>query len=328
MKSLLPKIKLHFSDFWNGYRPDENIFLTLLRTKYEVELDEENPDLVIYSCFGKNYLKYKCTRVFFSCENMRPDFSACDYAITFDYNSRPNHYRFPLYGYYIDMYPKQLGKSVQNLFVKRDRETLKKEWLGKKKFCCMVVSNGAAKKRIDFFNKLSAIKQVDSGGKALNNVGGPVKDKLAFISDYKFVISFENSSYPGYTTEKVMEPIMAGSIPVYWGNELVGKDFNEKRILNYHSFPSEDKLIEKMLELEANPDAAVDMIMEAPFASGFEKPAFIKDENLLAFFDGIIKDRQFKKPVALTYKKYVHGLKLFWKRLNYLYDRVKFRLGL
>ena len=73
---------------------------------------------------------------------------------------------------------------------------------------------------------MSSKEKVDSGGKFLNNVGGPVTDKLSFIKDYKFVISFENSSYPGYTTEKILEPMLVNSIPVYWGNPLVYNDFN------------------------------------------------------------------------------------------------------
>ena len=54
----------------------------------------------------------------------------------------------------------------------------------KKKFCCFVVSNSKASKRIDFFHKLSKYKCVDSGGGILNNVGGRVENKLDFIGDY------------------------------------------------------------------------------------------------------------------------------------------------
>ena len=49
-----------------------------------------------------------------------------------------------------------------------------------------------------------------------------VSNKMDFIKDYKFVISFENSSNPGYTTEKLIEPMLVNSIPIYWGNTEVG----------------------------------------------------------------------------------------------------------
>ena len=37
-------------------------------------------------------------------------------------------------------------------------------------------------------------------------------------------IAFENSSFPGYTTEKIFEPMLEGSIPIYWGNPRVDED--------------------------------------------------------------------------------------------------------
>ena len=70
----------------------------------------------------------------------------------------------------------------------------------------------------------------------LNNVGGPVKNKIDFIMDHKFTIAFENSSYPGYTTEKIFEPMLVNSIPLYWGNPLVDRDFNTKSFLNFHDY--------------------------------------------------------------------------------------------
>ena len=87
----------------------------------------------------------------------------------------------------------------------------------------MLVSNPNAKEGIDFFNALSVVKHVDSGGRHLNKIGYSVDNKMEFIKDYKFVIAFENSSYPGYTTEKILEPLVAGCIPVYWGSPAVVK---------------------------------------------------------------------------------------------------------
>ena len=36
----------------------------------------------------------------------------------------------------------------------------------------------------------------------------------------------------GYTTEKIFEPMIAQSIPIYWGNPRIGEDFNEKSFIN------------------------------------------------------------------------------------------------
>lgn len=42
-------------------------------------------------------------------------------------------------------------------------------------------------------------------------------DKLSTIRNYKFVLCFENGSYPGYITEKIIDCLVAGVIPVYRG---------------------------------------------------------------------------------------------------------------
>jgi len=47
---------------------------------------------------------------------------------------------------------------------------------------------------------------------------GAVSSKRDVLSRYKFTIAFENSKdIPGYVTEKIIDPMLAGSIPVYWG---------------------------------------------------------------------------------------------------------------
>ncbi len=43
------------------------------------------------------------------------------------------------------------------------------------------------------------------------------EDKLSTIRNYKFALCFENGSYPGYITEKIIDCLVAGVIPVYHG---------------------------------------------------------------------------------------------------------------
>ena len=48
------------------------------------------------------------------------------------------------------------------------------------------------------------------------------------MTDYKFTLALENSLLPHYMTEKIWEPLAAGSVPVYFGapnaRELLGLD--------------------------------------------------------------------------------------------------------
>jgi len=307
-------IRINFVDFWNGFIKEDNYFIHLLSRVYNVELSDD-PDFIIYSCYGRQYLKYKCIRIFYTAENQRPDFSGCDYALSFDLQTGPRQYRLPLYALYIGLWGQE-----KNVVQPHTRETMAGEWQKKSKFCCMLVSNGGSKRRIDFFHTLSACKHVDSGGRYLNNIGGPVKNKLEFIRDYKFVFAFENTSYPGYVTEKLIEPCFTHSIPIYWGNPQVALDFNPKRFINCHDFPNDDAVIDKILEIDRNDELALDMLSQPIFKDN-RYPEWIQEENVLTFLRSIFDREPAIKPVALTGKRLVHELhwrsKLFGEKLKY-----------
>jgi hypothetical protein len=154
---------------------------------------------------------------------------------------------------------------------------------------------------------LSKIKQVDSGGSVLNNVGGRVPDKGEFIKDYKFVISFENSALKGYTPEKILEPIFEDCIPIYWGNTLVENDFNAKRFIDYAKFDTEEKLINRILEIDKNEELAVDMLMQPTFNTN--KISHEEEHQAVLRILSTIIDNP-KKPIAKQIWNYLHLFKL------------------
>jgi hypothetical protein len=303
----MKELKINFVDFWPNYDKKDNYFYNLLTSNYDLVIDE-NPDLLFYSSFGHDYLKYKCTRIFYTGENKRPDFSACDFAFSFDFISNKKHFRLPLYSIYIDHH-KMLPKLEKN----KTREEATKIWTEKDRFCCMVVSNPNCAKRIEFFKHLSKYKLVDSGGSVLNNVGGRVADKAAFIKNYKFVISFENSDQDGYTTEKVIEPILQDCIPIYWGNKLVSKDFNSQRFVDYNQFESEKDLIKRIMEIDQNDTLAIDMIMQPAFS-----PTKITHEEehkqVLEILSRIVENNE--KPIATEWFRYLHSFNLFCSKIK------------
>ena len=303
----MKQLKINFTDFWPNYDKTDNYFYNLLSSHYDLVIDE-NPDLLFYSSFGHDYLKYKCKRIFYTGENRRPDFTACDFAFSFDFISNQNHFRLPLYSIYIDHH-----KMLPQLERKLSREEATKIWKVKTKFCCMVVSNPNCEKRIEFFKHLSEFKPVDSGGGVLNNVGGRVVDKKAFIKDYKFVIAFENSNQDGYTSEKIMEPILQDCIPIYWGNKLVNRDFNSQRFLDYNQFESEEDLIKRILEIDQNDNLATDMIMQPAFSHN--KISHDEEhQQVLEIISKIVEEN--KKPVAVRWLRYLHGFNLFCSKIQ------------
>ena len=270
------KLKIKFVDFYDGFIWNGHCLYKYLNQYFELELSD-TPDLIIYSCYGTEFLKYSCPRIFYTAENIRPDYRFCDFAVSFDYNNNQNHFRMPLYSIYF---------TNQNLTKGRDPKALLNKKTG---FCSFVVSNAKeSEERINFFHELSKYKQVASGGKYANNVGGPVANKRDFISKYLFNIAFENSSFPGYTTEKIAEPWVEGCIPIYWGDPEVTRDINPDCFINMHDFDCFDTAIVYIKEVDASPELQT-KYLSAPFFRNNEVPDHLKDEviakNLKYFID-------------------------------------------
>src|SRR5687768_15608798 len=143
MSSILKEkkiLKVHQSDFWPGFPYDKNYILETLMSEYEVVLTRDNPDILLYSCYGSEYLDYSCHRIQFISENIRPDFTASDFVFSFDHLEDERHVRLPLFFFYILGH--QGGQKLLSPLSKEDAEAI---WKSKSRFCCMVVSNGLAK---------------------------------------------------------------------------------------------------------------------------------------------------------------------------------------
>lgn len=86
----------------------------------------------------------------------------------------------------------------------------------------------------------------------MNNIGKTIDSKLNFQSKHKFVIAFENTSTPGYTTEIIVHAFAAGTIPIYWGNPEITKEFNPGSFINCHDYglteKGESKVILKIVD--------------------------------------------------------------------------------
>lgn len=266
------KIKINFSDFWGGFNRTDNYFYNLLKEDFDIEISN-NPDFLFFSLFGNQHQQLNCKKIFYTGENVAPPLGYCDYSFSFDYLDDPRNYRLPHYLLYDGYYDLQNTKSIEKNLAKR-------------KFCNFVVSNGNCEIRNSFFTKLSKYKKVDSGGRFMNNIGGPVQNKRQFQSEYKFTIAFENNAYrpehPGYTTEKIMEPMTVNSMPIYWGNPEIGKEFNTKSFVNYYDFKSEDDLIGYIIELDKNEDKYLEKLNQ-PWFTDNNIPNDNKIENIKSF---------------------------------------------
>jgi len=297
-------LKIKVSKYWQKFENIDNCFINRLSKRFNVVISDD-PDFYFfthayYDNNIKDYLDYNCHRVFFGYENTRADWNICDYVLDSDYYyNNARHKRFPLWQRF----------DLTRLLQPKNIESFK----SKKKFCCMLVSNPNATERIEFFQKLSKYKKVDSAGRYLNNIGHSVENKREFIKEYKFVISFENSSFPGYTTEKLVEPMLVNSIPIYWGDPEVGRDFNTESFVNINDFRSHDDAIKYIIELDKDEEKYLAKASK-PWFNDNKLSSEYSEESLLDFFDFIIKDSKKKKPIAKSLSKKIWELKFDLKK--------------
>ncbi|KKU75134.1 MAG: hypothetical protein UY00_C0052G0001, partial [Candidatus Wolfebacteria bacterium GW2011_GWA1_47_6] len=208
---------------------------------------------------------------FYTGENISPDFNLCDYAFGFDHmDFGDRYYRMPLYLMAI-FYRKEELEMIGDADFAKQVFLTKTDLLKKTGFCSFVYSNYlGSDARKTFFDKLSAYKQVHAGGGYLNNVGGKVANKLAFEAEHKFSIAFENSSRSGYTTEKIVSSLLAKTIPIYWGNPDIGREFNEKRFINCHRYKDFDAAVKRVEEIDRDNDLYLSIINEPVVAKGYD----------------------------------------------------------
>ena len=271
-----PILKLGFTDTFESII---NFFITILSEDFEIIRDDANPDYLIFGDrnFGNNNVNYndrRCIKIFYTGENERPNNYHCNYAISFDHVDNEQQYRLPLYVIYdFDNQHRDVNNTKT---VDRDPSDLIKKF--KDKFCSFVVKNGACEKRNYFFQRLNEYKRVDSAGPLFNNMGyilqrgdGAVEAKMRFLNDYKFNLCFENSSYAGYTTEKLYEAYMFGTVPIYWGSPTIECDFNSKAFLNWHDYQDDDAFIEAIIEVDTKPELYEAMYLE-PLFKNWKEP--------------------------------------------------------
>jgi hypothetical protein len=57
------------------------------------------------------------------------------------------------------------------------------------------------------------------------------------MQKYKFCICYENASYPGWLTEKMLDAMFAGSVPIYLGDPLVTEIVPPEAFIDKRKFP-------------------------------------------------------------------------------------------
>lgn len=306
------QIRYYFTDFWSSF--DFKDCFWYIFSEYDLILDKERPDYLFYSCFGTDHLLYdRCVKIFWSGENMIPDLNICDYAFSLsNIQCDDRTFRLRSEGMY----------RAKGLF----ETDLKEEMLLHRKFCNFVYGNNrcADPYRLDFYKKLSGYKKIDSAGSLMNNMNGfkvpECESKLSFISKYKFTIAIENSSQNGYSTEKIVEPFLARTLPIYWGDPNINQDYNPDSFVNLMSFSSIDDAVEEIIRLDQDDEAYLQKIQAPfwPYGNSFEEFCNCELKKIMAFWHHIFdqpKEKAYRRTMYGNSKMYVNR-KILEKRMN------------
>jgi len=267
-----PTVRIGFCDMWSEFNASYNMFTLMLENLgrvsvigTEVVRGDEPIDILLFGPFGNSWeqVNSRIPKIHYTGENS-PPVVRDDVKLNLGFMriDHPLYIRLPLWMLEIDWFNADVERirNPKPIPLERCCRTYSDELSRKTKFCAFVVTNPCQPMRNEAFHWMNSYKPVDSAGRLFNTMGNAIfaglgggggeLKKLEFLKDYKFCLSYENNSSPGYTTEKLLHAKAAGCIPIYWGDPEVAKDFNMEGVINANDFTSKKELIEAVKKVD------------------------------------------------------------------------------
>lgn len=259
------QLRLDLKDFWHPdtiAEKEANGLVRFLRRVADIWIDENHPEVILCSSAGRSHRRSpaRIPKVQFIGENRQPDTANFCCSLSFDRVENDVQFRLPLYLLYEDFYDGALtlnGRSAVEPIAAEDR-----------KFCGALVSNPKCGTRDRFMEFLQQRGLLESGGRHRNNLGAPVaaEDSIRFRRGYRFFLAFENSSSPGYVTEKILAAMAAGCIPIYWGDPGIGSDFNPDSFIHCSGESDFHQVLDRMIRIESSAQRTIEALAPPWFA--------------------------------------------------------------
>jgi hypothetical protein len=266
-------VALFFNNFWNGFleRTDSMdciFFLTLFEKVFKgpvcIASSPDEATILIESIFGENtYLYYKKWRSTFLftgethyCNS--PHVSKFDCVLGVE-ETNGIYVQCPLYLLFLQSNPEILDQLIPP-----DEKTIPPT------VASAVITCAHGEERLRFMDRIEQHMPVFYGGKHKNNVGEPVPgrfnspDLIKFYQRGKFAITMENSYRPYYITEKLVNGLRSGVVPVYWGTSKVSEFFNPKRFLHLKLDATEEDISEMIERMKSMTDEEYLSIVREP----------------------------------------------------------------
>ena len=245
--------------------------------------NEENPDFLLYDIVGKENLNPKYNnsiKIAYYTQNSIPDLNQADFALG------------QAHIMYLDRYLKiNYFIYVLNKIQSYDIEKIRHEAIKNKRkyFCAAVISNQESSSyfRLNFIKELNNYKKVHMGGRAFNNIGRIVDDKIKFLSSYKFSLSMENSEGDGYVSEKIIDSFLAGTIPIYYGDYMVDEYINPKSFILIKGEQDLKRKIEYIKKIDSDDELYHRLLNEKIFQENYQKIIEENSEEKVKFLRNI-----------------------------------------
>ena len=289
-------MKVYFNNFFHDI--DLSPFIQLFQNVFNTNIETgtvNNSDILFESVFGNATMLYskkwlysflfigesdRRLSIFINNGMQNPiikDYSCVLKGKSENDNLNKNVINFPLFLLYSYSFDFIYKLKKHNYHDNRFNVITKSNTNIPKKNVCVIISNAYdSEGRNVFIEELNKKVEIDYAGNYKNNVKR-VEDMacspgfIEFVSQYKIIITMENSKNNNYITEKILEGFAAKTIPVYWGADNVGDYFNKDRFINVKSFTINDinKAIDQIMMILNNDELFNEIINKPIYVNNY-----------------------------------------------------------
>lgn len=230
--------------------------------------------LAFISVFGPHFvfhLHKDKKKVFFTGENVNRyrhfkdlGLPFVDLSMSFEHLNNHNYLRFPLWIMYL-FAPEDDEQTIREKVKKINTFHPKKT-----DFASLIARNESPQGlRKEIMDALNTIAPVKAAGRLYHNDDRlwQVYDnkKIEYLKQFRFSICPENSNAPGYVTEKLFEAFLAGTIPIYWGdnNQPELQSVNQNAVIFWTPKGDNSKALSLIRQLQENPKLYDEFVHQA-----------------------------------------------------------------
>lgn len=219
--------------------------------------------------------------------------SRIDLSLGFDQLSHPQYMRFPFWVMWSVFKPTATFNEISDQINRIN--SAENHSFDNRKYCAYLCGHDDFGRK-KTYEQFSSIGKIDCDGKLFHN-NDDLKtlfndNKLAYLRNYRFNLTPENTNYKDYVTEKLFEAIDAGCIPIYHGSD----NKPEPDILNHDAIifievgAENDDAVKIVRDLNANKKLYLEFASQPRMLPGAADKIYNYYEELEARLREIIKN--------------------------------------